>query len=99
MANTVNELIKYIYCKNILQNFTQLYKKNMYQLSYIEACNICQRTKIQLLISTPYHSRIHIDYSSMDILLADINFMLKGYDYFKYLLVATCEIINVVLGL
>ena len=54
--------------------------------------DICQRTKLKSLKTSPYHQRIPVDYSPKESMSVDIIFMSKGLDNFKYLLVATCEI-------
>ena len=63
------------------------------------ASDICQRTGIKSLKNRPYHPRILVDYSLVEVLSVDIKFILKGFDDFKYLLITTCEITNFVLAI
>ena len=60
----------------------------------VKAYNICQITNIQLLRHIHLYPRIPVDYSPMESLSIDLKVMLKRFDDFEYLFVATWEIIN-----
>ena len=66
---------------------------------YIMACNICQRSKHKRNNNVSIHARIPETYYSMKRLPADIKYMPKGFDNFKFLLVITCEYTNFVIAI
>ena len=53
--------------------------------------------RIKPLINRPYHARIPVSYFPNKNLFVDIKFLPKAFDDFKYLLVTTYEIRNLIL--
>ena len=63
---------------------------------YIEACTLCQRTKVKNTKQRPYYGRIPTDYVPCENLAVDLKKMPLGIIYYQYLLIATCEKTNFV---
>ena len=63
---------------------------------YITACDICQRTQRKRNNNVLMHARIPETYYPMTQLLADIKYMPKGFDNFKFLLIVKCKYTNFV---
>ena len=63
---------------------------------YIEACTLCQRTKVKNTKQRPYYGRIPTDYVPCENLAVDLKKMPLGIVYYQYLLIATCEKTNFV---
>ena len=63
---------------------------------YIDACDLCQRTKPKSTIARPWYGRIPKDYSPMEHLSVDVKYMPQGFDNYKFLLMITCEQTNFV---
>ena len=63
---------------------------------YIEACALCQRTKLKNTKQRPYYSRIPIDYIPCKNLAVNLKKMQMGILYYEFLLIATCEKTNFV---
>ena len=61
---------------------------------YIEACTLCQRTKVKNTKQRPYYSRIPTDYVPCENLVVDLKKMPLGIVYYQFLLIATCEKTN-----
>ena len=66
---------------------------------YITACNICQRMQHQRNENVPMHARIPETYYPMTWLSADIKYIPKGFDNFKFLLIVTCKYTNFVIAI
>ena len=65
----------------------------------VTACDTYQIMRINSFKNRPYHLKISVDYASMESLLFDTKFVWKGFTHLKYLLVTTCEIMNLVLAI
>ena len=63
---------------------------------YIEACTLCQRTKVKNTKQRPYYGHILTDYIPCENLAVDLKKMPLEIVYYKYLLIATCEKTNFV---
>ena len=63
---------------------------------YIEACTLCQRTKVKNTKQRPYYGCIPTDYIPCENLAVDLKKMPLGIVYYEYLLIATCEKTNFV---
>ena len=63
---------------------------------YIEACTLCQRTKVKNTKQRPYYGRIPTDYIPCENLAVDLKKMPLGIVYYEYLLIATCKKTNFV---
>ena len=61
---------------------------------YLEACTLCQRTKVKNTKQRPYYGHILTDYIQCENLAVDLKKMLMGIVYYEYLLLATCEKTN-----
>ena len=61
---------------------------------YIEACTLCQRTKVKNTKQRPYYGRILTDYIPCENLAVNLKKMPLGIVYYEYLLIATCEKMN-----
>ena len=61
---------------------------------YIEACTLCQRTKVKNTKQRPYYSRIPTNYIPCKNLAVDLKKMPSRILYYEYLLIATCEKTN-----
>ena len=68
---------------------------------YITACHICQRTqqKKKNNNNVPMHARIPETYYPMTQLSADIKYMPKGFDNFKFILIVTFEYTNFIIAI
>ena len=62
--------------------------------NYIEACTVCLRMKPKQNRNKPYFGYILKDYVPLEHLAVDIKYMPKGFDGFKYIVLATCEQTN-----
>ena len=76
----------------------KLYMNNMLKVkTFIQACDMCQRSKGHTTVVRPYHAQIPVDYKPLEHLSCDIKYMPKTvFDMFKFILVATCEYTNIV---
>ena len=74
----------------------QFYIPNMLPkiLKYVEACIICQRTKVKNTKQRPYYGRIPTEYIPCKNLAVDLKKMPMGIVYYEYLLIATCKKTN-----
>ena len=63
---------------------------------YIEACTLCQRTKLKHTRQQPYYGRIPTEYIPCENLAVDLKKMSMGILQFKHLLIATCKKTNFV---
>ena len=66
---------------------------------YITACDVCQRTQRKRNNNVPMHTRIPETYYSMKRLSADIKYMPKSFDNFKFLLIVTCKYTNFIIAI
>ena len=64
---------------------------------FVNACDICQGTKIKSLKNRLYHLRIPVDYSLMECFPVHMTFMPNVFNGLKYLPVVTHEITNLIL--
>ena len=58
---------------------------------YIEACTLCQRTKVKNTKQRPYYGHIPTDYIPCENLAVDLKKMPLGIVYYEYLLIAICK--------
>ena len=63
-------------------------------LKYVEACILCQTTKVKNTKQRPYYGRIPTEYIPCKNLAVDLKKMPMGIVYYEYLLIATCEKTN-----
>ena len=72
-------------------HFTNMFPKIQ---KYIEACTLCQRTKVKNTKQRPYYGCIPTDYIPCENLAVDLKKMPMGIVYYEYLLIATCKKTN-----
>ena len=61
---------------------------------YIEACNLCLKTKPKYMKNRPVHRQILVDYAPMQDLSIDIKTMPQAFGGYHLLLVMTCDQMN-----